>query len=132
MPIIELDQTTYEAIDLAARITGMNHGQVVARLIQQSKVGPEPGAPSSDQEASSVEIHVDYEGHRTAALFRELTNRVDIVGGPLAGQSFKSPSSAARAVIALYKPDVSPQRNGWTFWVLSDGSGRFLQAIRRG
>jgi hypothetical protein len=33
-------------------------------------------------------------------------------------------------VVAHYKPDVSPSRNGWSFWVLDDGSGKFLQTIR--
>ncbi|MDQ1308039.1 MAG: hypothetical protein QG671_3873, partial [Actinomycetota bacterium] len=25
---------------------------------------------------------------------------------------------------------VSPNRNGWSFWILDDGTGRFLQSIR--
>lgn len=129
MPTIELDQSTFDAIDLAARITGMSHSQVVARLVQQSKAAPDPvSTPGAGEQA--IDVYADYEGHRTPARFHQLTNRVDIVGGPLAGQSFKSPSSAARSVVAHYKPGVSPQRNGWTFWMLSDGSGRFLQSVR--
>lgn len=130
MPTIDLDQSTYDAIDLAARITGMSHSQVVSRLVQQCKVAPSRTEMAPDVENRAIDIYVDYEGHRTTALFHQLTNRVDVVGGPLAGQSFKSPSSAARAVVAYYKPEVSPQRNGWTFWILGDGSRRFLQAIR--
>lgn len=37
---------------------------------------------------------------------------------------------AARAVMAHYKPRVSPNCNGWSFWVLDDGSGKHLQCIR--
>src|SRR4051812_5234912 len=130
MTSVELDQSTFDAIDLAARITGLSHSQVVARLVQQSRAAPAPAvlAPGADERA--IDVQADYEGHRTTARFHQLTNRVDIVGGPLAGQSFKSPSSAARAVVAHYKPGVSPQRNGWTFWMLSDGSGRSLQSLR--
>lgn len=130
MPTIDLDQSVYDAIDLAARITGMSHRQVVARLVQQSKAAPFPTVTPPGANDQAIEIYVDYEGHRTTALFHQLTSRVDVVDGPLAGQSFKSPSSAARNVIAHYKPEVSPQRNGWTFWILGDGSGRFLQSIR--
>lgn len=130
MPTVALDRSTYDAIDLAARITGMSHSQVVARLVKQSKAAPAmaEAAPGADHQA--IDIYADYEGHRTTALFHQLTNRVDLIDGPLAGQSFKSPSSAARSVVSHYKPGVSPQRNGWTFWILRDGSDRFLQSIR--
>lgn len=131
MPTIELEQPTFDAIDLAARITGMSHSQVVDRLVRQSRSTSGPLVPpTAGADDPAVDVHADYEGHRTGAHFHQLTNRVDIVDGPLAGQSFKSPSSAARAVVAHYKPGVSPQRNGWTFWMLSDGSGRFLQSVR--
>jgi hypothetical protein len=130
MPTIDLDQSTYDAIDLAARITGMSHSQVIARLVQQSKPVPSPRLTASAADDQSIGIYADYEGHRTAAIFHQLTKRIDITGGPLAGHSFKSPSSAARAVVAHYKPEVSPHRNGWTFWTVGDGSGRILQSIR--
>lgn len=129
MTTITLDQPTFDAIDLAARLTGMTHGQVVARLVKQSKMPSDPG-PARDGDDQTVSIFADYEGHRTSARFNRLTKRIDIVDGPLAGQSFKSPSSAARAVVAHYKPQVNPHRNGWSFWMLGDGSGNFLQSVR--
>lgn len=127
MPEITVDQPTYEAVDLAARLTGMTHSQVMARLVQQSK-SARPSTPGADDQ--TTDIFADYEGHRTNARFSGLTNRIDIVDGPLSGQSFKSPSSAARAVVAHYKPGVNPHRNGWSFWVLADGSGALLQSVR--
>jgi hypothetical protein len=30
-------------------------------------------------------------------------------------------------VVAYYKPDVSPNRNGWSFWVVDDDTKRILQ-----
>lgn len=130
MPTIELDRPTYDAIDLAARVTGMTHSQVVARLVKQARTAPAPAHPGGAPGERMVDIHVDYQGHRTSARFDLVTHRVDVVDGPLAGQTFTTPSSAARAVITHFKPGVSPVRNGWLFWLLSDGSGRFLQALR--
>ncbi|MGF7239465.1 MAG: hypothetical protein ACQSGP_31590 [Frankia sp.] len=77
-----------------------------------------------------VIVYADYEGHRTHGHYDGSTTRIDITSGALAGRSFKTPTGAARAVVAHYKPGVSPNRNGWSFWVLDDGSGRFLQSIR--
>lgn len=129
MATITVDQSTYEAVDLAARLTGMTHSQVVARLVHQSR-SPTDAGPSHDGEDQAVRIFADYEGHRTNAQFNRLTKRIDLTDGPLSGQSYKSPSSAARAVVAHYKPEVNPHRNGWSFWMLADGSGRLLQSIR--
>ncbi|MGN6252014.1 MAG: hypothetical protein ACTHNS_09415 [Marmoricola sp.] len=129
MATITVDQATYDALHLAARLTGMTHSQVVARLVQQSKAASDAG-PTEVNNDDTVLIFADYEGHRTSARFNRLTTRIDIADGPLSGESFKSPSSAARAVVAHYKPDVNPHRNGWSFWMLADGSGAFLQSIR--
>jgi hypothetical protein len=131
METINLDRSTYDAIDLAARLTGLSHSQVVARLVQQSRISNAPDPIGhSDDAGRTLGIFVDYEGRRTNARFDQLTNRIDIEDGPLAGRSFKSPSSAARAVVAHYKPHVSPHRNGWSFWILADGSGELLQSVR--
>ncbi|WP_435799228.1 hypothetical protein [Streptomyces misionensis] len=37
----------------------------------------------------------------------------------------------ADALVAIDdEHDLSPYGNGWSFWVLDDGSGEFLQSIR--
>jgi hypothetical protein len=36
----------------------------------------------------------------------------------------------ARAVMEHFKPGVSPNRNGWSFWVLDDSSRKLLQSPR--
>jgi hypothetical protein len=43
-------------------------------------------------------------------------SRVQIVDGPLAGATFKSPTGAARAVVRQYNSNVTDNRNGWLFW----------------
>lgn len=129
VPTIEIGKAEFDALDLAASITGMSHAQVVARLIQQTRLPAAQVSPSSVP-AMAVPIYADYEGYRTKGTYDQVTKRIDIADGPLAGQSFKSPSSAARAVVAHYKPGVSPHRNGWGFWLLDDESGNTLQKIR--
>lgn len=70
-----------------------------------------------------VAIFADYEGHRTKAMFRAGTKRVDVIEGPLSGAVFKSPPDAARAVVGPDKPEGNPNCSGWSFWTIDDGSG---------
>ncbi|MEU1306839.1 hypothetical protein [Streptomyces shenzhenensis] len=132
-PTIDVDEQTYRSIEFAARMSNATAGEVVARLVRTASV-PSSGATATGQGGvepdRKVGVYVDYEGHRTRGNYDRDTNRIDITSGPLAGQSFKTPTGAARAVVAHYKPDVNPNRNGWSFWVLDDGSGEFLQTIR--
>ncbi|MYV97575.1 hypothetical protein [Streptomyces sp. SID3343] len=129
---IEVDAQTYRSLEFAARMSGCTAGEVVARLVVEASM-PTPAArektelPESD---NSVTVYADYEGRRTQGSYDPRTTRIDVTSGPLSGQSFKTPTGAARAVVAHYKPGVSPNRNGWSFWVLDDGSGKLLQSIR--
>jgi hypothetical protein len=133
MPTITVDESTYRAIELAARLTGMSQGDVVARLVDQANLSTQNEVPAAAGESTDerVPIYADYDGHRTHALFDRTTSRIDIIDGPLTGRHFKTPSSAARAVVEHYRPIVNPNRNGWSFWVIDDGHGRFLQQLRR-
>jgi hypothetical protein len=86
--------------------------------------------PTESDELDSVTIHAVYEGHRTRGVYEPATRRVTIVDGPLAARSFKSPSGAAIAVVSHYRPGVNPNRNGWSFWTVTD-SGDLLQSLRQ-
>ncbi|TDW98263.1 hypothetical protein [Kribbella sp. VKM Ac-2566] len=129
---IEVDEQTYRSLEFAGRMSDSTAGTVVARLVADASMStPESAADEAHVEkVAEIPIYADYEGHRTRASFNRDTARIDIMSGPLAGRSFKSPTGAARAVVAHYKPDVSPNRNGWSFWMLDNGSGAFLQSIR--
>ncbi|MFI5532258.1 hypothetical protein ACIA8O_27365 [Kitasatospora sp. NPDC051853] len=128
MPQIEIDVQTARALEFAARIAGVTPGQVIARLVEQASLLP--ASPDSKTDDNRVAVHANYDGHRTNALFDPATHRVDIVSGPLENKSFKSPTGAASAVVHHYNPTVSTARNGWSFWFLSDNTGRMLQTIR--
>ncbi|MFE4689391.1 hypothetical protein ACFRH6_04965 [Streptomyces sp. NPDC056749] len=128
-PTIEVDEQTYRSIEFAARMGSTTAGEVVARLVRTASA-PVATSKEDTEGEGKVGVYVDYEGHRTRGSYDRDTKRIDITSGPLAGQSFKTPTGAARAVVAYYKPDVNPNRNGWSFWLLDDGSGGLLQTIR--
>lgn len=131
-PTIEIDDLTYRSLEFAALMANSTASEMVARLVEQASVPqPTPGPDSTGATRNEVAIFADYEGHRTQALYDPDTTRIDITGGPLRGTSHKTPTGAARAVVAHYKPKINPNRNGWSFWTLDDGSGRLLQSIRK-
>lgn len=124
---IEVDDDTKQTVSFAARMANLTEGGIIRRLIAASTL-PEENPPPVD---SGVLIYADYEGHRVRARYFEPA-RVEIIDGPLAGQSFKSPTGAARAVIRHYNPNINDNRNGWAFWQIADESGArmSLQSIR--
>lgn len=132
MPSIEVDDVTHRSIEFAAKMAGVSTGEVIARLVAESTAPTAPTATEApgagDQRAS---IFADYGGRQTRARFDPVTHRVEITTGPLAGKSYKTPSGAAIAVVSQHNPTVNPNRNGWGFWTLDDGSGRLLQVLRR-
>ncbi|WP_205650133.1 hypothetical protein [Actinoplanes solisilvae] len=130
MATIEVDEETKRTVSFAARMAHLTEGAVIRRLIATS-TWTEEEAPRAT--AQGVAIYADYDGHRVRARYFEPA-RVEIVDGPLAGQSFKSPTGAARAVIRNFNPDINDNRNGWAFWQIEDETGgrRSLQSIRPG
>lgn len=127
---IEVDDATDTYLAFAASIAGMTKGQVVARLVAQAQAAVAPGpADGGEEEPASVRVYADYAGHRTYASFTPGPGRIEITSGPLAGQSFRTPSQAAREIVKHYKPDVSPHRNGWGFFFVA-ATGAPLQTLR--
>jgi hypothetical protein len=102
-------------------------GEIVRRLIGANS----QETTEQDSRQAGVPIYADYEGHRNRALYFAPA-RVEIIDGPLAGMSFKTPTGAARAVVRHYNPSVNDNRNGWGFWQLDNGGGPrgWLQSIR--
>jgi hypothetical protein len=128
MATIEIDDQTATAIRLAADTADITPGEVIRRLVDRSR--PSSGAMKTQAaESEKVPIHAVYEGHRTAGTYEVATHRVTITDGPLTSRSFKSPSGAAIAVVTHYQPGVNPNRNGWTFWTVTN-SGDLLQSLR--
>ncbi|MEU0104244.1 hypothetical protein ABZ313_02605 [Streptomyces sp. NPDC006251] len=83
-----------------------------------------------DEGSDGVRVHAVYRGERIQGLFHTATRSLTVTRGPLAGQSFLSPSAAAMAVIQDLNPDRSPNTNGWLFWRVTS-SGAELKSLRR-
>lgn len=128
MPNIDIDQETYDELRFASNLTGMGMGQIVAQLVAQSRTATE-ASDGSGRKPDVVPIHSFYEGHHTEALYYRRGGRIEILNGSLAGRTFKTPSEAAKEVVAHHNPDVSANRNGWTFWVITESKAP-LQSIR--
>lgn len=129
-PLIEVDEATFRSLELAARLTGVSVGGVVSRLVAQAVETPSREGAAPGPRPDKVSVFADYAGVRTHGEFESSTSRIEITTGPLAGTAYGTPSQAAVAVVQHYKPEIDPNRNGWTFWVLDDGSGARLQSIR--
>jgi hypothetical protein len=129
VPTIELDDRTAELVRFAARLFGVSESEVVARAVREFAASrdetvkpPNPFAP--------IAIYGEYEGRRFDAEFLPATGRVTVLTEPLEGQRFRSPSGAARAVVALLNPGRSAtQTNGWRFWRLAESDAR-LEVVR--
>lgn len=128
MPMIDVDQETDDYLSFASRIAGLSKGQIVAQLVSQARAGA-PAGSKEDGKPDAVPIHSFYEGQLTEAMYYRRGGRIEILTGSLAGRNFKTPSEAAKEVVTHLNPDVSANRNGWTFWVVTDTKAP-LQTIR--
>lgn len=75
-----------------------------------------------------VEIHAIYDGRQVSGYYDPSSRTVTIPSGPGRGE-YESPSGAAVALVRALNPHVSPQRNGWSFWIVT-ATGQLLQSIR--
>lgn len=116
----------YEQITLLARAWAISPNEVIGRLLRDFRETQAETAPPTPEK---VAVHAIYAGTRTEGLYDPAAQSLTITTGPLAGRAFSKPSGAAVALVAALRPDVHPNRNGWSFWVDSR-SGKRLQAIR--
>lgn len=126
--LIDLDDETYARVRLAARVAGISEAAVVARAIA-AYLAPDSGPPVDRWEP--IPVYAGYGGRRVEGVFTPATQRLVVTSEPLAGQGFKSPSGAARAVVRALNPDASTGNpNGWTFW-RTVATGDRIEIFRR-
>jgi hypothetical protein len=118
----------YSKVRLLSQAWGVDDSEVIRRLLERFQK-PADEKDSADRPETEVPVHVIFEKVRTEAIYDRSIRSITISSGPLTGQAFSTPSGAAAAVIKHYRPDVSPSRNGWSFWTVT-ADGNLLQSIR--
>ena len=125
---LEIADDVHEQVSLLARAWNASASDALRRLLAEFRGMGEPSASpvlAAEQEA----VHAIYRGTRTDGLYDRVSQSLTITTGPLTGRSFSKPSGASVALVQVYSPDVNPNRNGWSFWVVSK-TGKRLQTIR--
>ncbi len=131
MPTIELDDETYRMVRFAARLLGVSESDVVARAVRAFSGDGDPAPAVAGDPWEPVPLYGEYEGQRIDAEYVRATRRLAVTSGPVAGQTFSTPSAAATAVIAALKPDRAfAQTNGWKFWRIAATHQR-LETLRQ-
>jgi len=128
MPEIPVSPATEERIALLARAWRVSAGEAVQRLLDEFQRGQPAAKPVAA--SGHVSVHAVYGGTRVEGRFDTTSQGLEITSGPLAGTAYRSPSGAAIAVVSLHNRSVNPNRNGWTFWIVSQ-SGERLKTLRR-
>jgi hypothetical protein len=127
---IEVDSSTFRELSLIAKMGGLTPGQAVTFLIDEFHRASRPGAVGQKTH-DGVAVYATYQGQRVEGTFDSATGGLTINSVPLAGTWFRSPSGAAKAVVAALKPGVTPNRSGYDFWFVVD-TGKTLASIRPG
>lgn len=131
MKPIEVDDTTFRSLALAARARNVTIGEIVAWLVREVslKIDDQPVSPHAND---GVRVYVRYRGERVEGRFDPVKKRLTLTSGPLAGKSFNSPSAAAVAVVsALNQNRECPNTDGWRFWRIAD-TNEPIDVLRRG
>lgn len=128
MKQLDVADDVYEQVTLLERAWATSASEVVRRLLIEFR-GAEDRSASAKSATPQVAVHAVYERTRTDGLYDPVTQALTITTGALAGKTFGKPSGAAVALVGAQSPGVNPNRNGWSFWVVSE-TGKRLQSIR--
>ena len=127
MPTIDLHPRDFRRLALLGRAWNVDVSGAVSRLLDEFEAGaPSATTPASEEQ---VPVHAVYADQRVEGLFDRRTRRLRITSGPLADRTYRSPSGAAVAVVGMHNRSVSPNRNGWSFWLINE-TGELLQTLR--
>lgn len=131
MGTVELDESTHALVRFASRMFGVTEAEVVGRAVQAYSRDRSPvERPEQRDPWRPVPVYGAYEGRRVEGLYLPATRRLTVTSDPLPDSRFKSPSGAARAVVAAVNPDrTATQTNGWRWWRLVETDER-LEVLR--
>ena len=126
MPTIEVSDQQTADVALLAQAWKTTPDVVIRRLLDRFKYSR---AMAPVRHRDSVPVHAIYKGVRVEGQYDLRSAKLTITAGPSAGRQFRTPSSAATAVITAVNPSVNPNRTGWRFWIITQ-SGDRLQSLR--
>lgn len=128
---ITLTDQTAQRLRLLESAWDTDSDGAVSRLIDRLSRPSATGTPadSPQGEVRVIPVYAVYEGCRVDGVYDPKAKTLTVTSSPCDGQSFKSPSGAAIAVVQVLNPSVNPNRNGWSFWTVVE-TGRTLQSIR--
>ncbi|MFE0181253.1 hypothetical protein [Streptomyces olivaceus] len=124
---LQVETEVHQQVNLLAHALGMTASECISYL-PRLYVQPSPETPA--RTSTPTPVYAIYQRMRIEGHFDSATGALNIPSGPAAGE-YKTPSGAARAVIAALRPQVSPIRTGWTFWRLAE-TGAQLEVLRGG
>jgi hypothetical protein len=127
---IQVDSTTFRELSLIAKTGGLTLGQAVAFLIEQFHQ-TSTSADATQASPTGIPVYSTYQGQRVEGVFDAATGGLTVTSPPLPGKWFRSPSGAAKAVVASLKPGVTPNRSGYDFWFVAS-TGKTLASVRSG
>jgi hypothetical protein len=137
MGYIEISDRTYRELLSVAVAWHTTVTGALARLVTEfagtfepDDAASTPDTLPSEAVASPVAVFARHAGTRTKATFTPRTRAVAITSGPLAGQSFTTPTAAMCAVIAQRGSARRGPGNGWRFWIVT-ATGQPIHSLRQ-
>lgn len=122
MSSIDVSADVHDKVRLLGRALDINEGEVIERLLQSF-------LDKGTDAKAEVPVSAKYVGVVIEAAFNPKTQSVRILTGPLAGETYSTPSRAAGQAILAVKPTGSAFRNGWYFWRITE-TGELLKTLR--
>ncbi|GHI06980.1 hypothetical protein AQI88_34345 [Streptomyces cellostaticus] len=122
-----VDDVTFTQVNLLARAWNVSPADAVRKLIEHFQ-RPDAVTQAASAKGERVAVHALYGGVRIEGEYDPVTQTLTVTTGPAAGD-YRTPSGAASAVLQAVNPQVKPNRNGWSFWVVTE-TGGLLQTLR--
>lgn len=138
MPVIRVDRVTYDRLSVAARLIGVDEGEIVKVLLDRltaegsGQTGTAPRgetARAGERPDDWIPIFKVYKGNRIEGLFNPSTMAVKVTSDPWRGKVFTSPTAAAVDVVDHFPSDRrTSNTNGRKFWRLVS-TGNDLRSV---
>jgi hypothetical protein len=137
LPTIDVDQLTYDKLQITAQLTEKPIGAVVKQLLDRLAAPPPITASSASGAASGpalsdaawVPVFKVYKGHRIEGEFNPMSMELKVTTAPWSRRVFNSPTAAAIAVVEHFpSARETSNTNGRKFWKVA-ATGNDLRSL---